>query len=325
MASFSTQASQLINDETIEQQTNCFSRIFSSYASWRKDMERKFKQKYLFEEDQFKAILRFETHFSEVDFNVYKDNLLCENFSYRVDGNIVKGFVIKPKSATKKLPVLLYNRGGNGNYGGVVFDSMMNNLFPIAQQGFVIIGSQYRGTFINNSPVQDEFGGKDIDDVIALFDIIPNIEGADANKIGMYGASRGAMQTFLALKKAKNVKAIATIAGNSDLLKGLTYRPEMERVHRYRIPDYDKNKVAELRKRSVLQWIGELPTDVPMLLIHGTNDHRVSVKHSIDLAAALTANNIPHKLVLYPEDNHSLSRNKDKANRELILWFQRYL
>lgn len=323
--SLTSQAANLIDDDGITHQKNCFSRIFADYDSWRKFMELKYKNQAKSEEQFKQRLTWFDTTFGEDKFNLYKDNLSCRTFNYRVDGNLVKGFVIKPKSASKKLPVLIYNRGGNGNYGGVVFGSMMDKLFPIANEGFVIIGSQYRGTFTRDSPIQDEFGGKDVNDVAALLKFIPKIAGGDPDKVGMYGASRGGMQTFLTLKKAKNIKAVAIIAGNSDLLKGLTYRPEMERVFRHRIPNYDENKVAELNKRSVLQWVNQLPANVPILLLHGTNDKRVSVNHSIDLAAALSVNNIPHKLVLYPNDNHGLRHNREKSNRELVTWFQRYL
>lgn len=325
VSSFSTQASNLINDERIKDQKSCFTWIFTDYASWRNGMEQKYKRKIKSDEKVAQALTRFDSLFGKEKFDFYQSKLSCSTFTYLVDGNTVKGYVIKPKKSENKLPVLIYNRGGNGNFGGVVFGSMMHNLFPIANEGFVIIGTQYRGTFTKNALVHDEFGGSDVNDVTALLDYIPNIEGADEQRIGMYGASRGGMQTHLAVQKAKNIKAIATIAGNSDLLKGLTYRPEMEKVFKHRIPDYEKNKEAELAKRSVLKWVSDLSPTVPILLLHGTNDKRVSVNHSIDLAAALAKNSIPHKLVLYPDDNHGLMKNKAKANKELISWFREYL
>lgn len=287
-------------------------------------MEKKYKHKNKSDEKVTQALSRFDATFSNKTFDLYKSKLSCRTFTYKVDGHDVYGYIIKPINNGKKLPVLIYNRGGNGNYGAVFFGSMMRNLFPIANQGFIIIGSQYRGTFTENIML-DEFGGKDVNDVTALFDYIPNIEGADPKRVGMYGASRGGMQTFLALKKLINIKAVATIAGNSDLLKGLTYRPAMEKVYRHRILGYNENKIEELAKRSVLTWVDELSPNVPILLLHGTNDKRVSVNHSIDLADALVQQKIPHKLVLYPQDNHGLVKNKNKANKELVNWFRKYL
>jgi dipeptidyl aminopeptidase/acylaminoacyl peptidase len=322
--SCTSKASNLIDDDGIKNPKNCFHSIFSSYDSWRSFIERKRKKRVKSEDKLLSAMASFDARFGEDKFNQYKRNLSCQYFKYQVDGNDVYGYVIKPKLTASKLPVLVYNRGGNGNYGAVVFGSMMRNLFPIASEGFVIIGSQYRGTH-SKDILLDEFGGKDVNDVMALFNFIPNIEGADPERIGMYGASRGGMQTHLALKKTTKVKAIAIIAGVSDLLKHLEYRPKMEKVYRHRIPDYQDNKVEALAKRSVLTWVDELSPKIPILLLHGTDDKRVSVKDSIDLADALSKNNIPHKLVLYPDDDHGLRKNKAQANGELVSWFKKYL
>ena len=109
------------------------------------------------------------------------------------------------------------------------------------------------------------------------------------------------------------------------MLKELDFRPAMEKVYTKRIPDYDKNKVAELNKRSVLKWVTELSPNIPILLLHGEDDKRVSVNNSIELASALAKNNIPHKLVVYPKDDHGLWKNKEKANKEIVSWFQKYL
>jgi len=323
-SSFATQASNLINDESIKDQKNCFKHIFKDYASWRGFIKDKRKKRIKSEEKLSKGMTVFDSIFGEEKFNQYKTNLSCITFKYNVDGLEVSGYVIKPKSNEKKLPVLIYNRGGNGNYGSVVFGSMMNNLFPIANEGFVIIGSQYRLSRTKGT-LLDEFGGKDVNDVTALLDYIPNIEGADVERIGMYGASRGGMQTHLALKKTSKIKAIATISGATDLLKELDFRPAMEKVYAKRIPDYDKNKVAELGRRSVLKWVSELSPNIPILLLHGEDDKRISVNNSIELASALVKNSIPHKLVVYPNDNHGLMKNKEKANKELVSWFRQYL
>lgn len=323
--SFNIQATNLINHEQVIDQQSCFTSIFADYKSWRNAMKKKYKRKIKSNVNRKKALARFDRLYTEEQFDLYKSNLSCTRIKYRVDGNTVKGYVIQPKQSESKLPVLIYNRGGNGNFGGVVFGSMMHNLFPIANEGFVIVGSQYRETFIKSTLLRDEFGGQDVKDVTALIDIIPSIEGADAQRIGMYGASRGGMQTHLALKQTNKIKAIATISGVTDLLKELEFRPVMEKVYRKRIPDYQGNKVDELKKRSVIHWVEELSPTIPILLLHGDNDKRVSVNNSIEFAKALSTHNIPHKLVVYPNDNHGLMQNKKQANQELVTWFKKYL
>lgn len=317
-------ASNLIEHERVSNQHDCFRGFFSDYPSWRGVIKTKFEKRAKSQTSLDRQLAQFDKRFGEQKYDMFKASLDCRTFEYEVDSHLVRGFVIKPKATTANLPVLIYNRGGNGNYGGVVFGSMMHNLFPIANKGFVVIGSQYRGTFTRSDNL-DQFGGEDVNDVTALLDFIPSITSANKDKIGMFGASRGGMQTHLAVKHSTNIKAIATVAGPTDLTMGLTYRPVMERVYKNRIPNYLDNKQAELDKRSVLTWVGQLNPEIPILLLHGTNDKRVSVKHSKDFAAALSKHNIPHKLVLYPSDNHGLMINKAAANQELVNWFKKYL
>ena len=88
---------------------------------WRGFMEGKWKKRIKSEEKLAKKVTFLDSMFGEEKFNKYKDNLSCSTFKYQVDGNEVYGYVIKPKSAIKKLSVLIYNRGGNGNYGSVFF------------------------------------------------------------------------------------------------------------------------------------------------------------------------------------------------------------
>ncbi len=316
---------ELISDKSVLAEKNCFRQNFSDYDTWRESMARKYQNKFKTEVKIKRALARFDKTFTQEAFAAFKEQLTCQTFEYLVDGIKVNGFIIKPKGSTEKLPVLIYNRGGNGDFSAVKFTSMMHNLFPIAREGFVIIGSQYRGTFYKDKTHDDEFGGKDINDVTALIKLIPSITGADENRVGMLGASRGGMQTYLTLKQTGKVKAVAVIAGVADLAIQLEERPRMERVYKKRIPNYAQNKQAELEKRSVLFWLEKIPQDVPILLLHGMSDERVSVEQSIMLAEALEKADMPHKLVLYPGDNHGLVQNKAKATQKIVAWFNAYL
>lgn len=318
-------SAELIADKSVLAEKNCFRQNYSDYDIWRESTARKYQNKFKTEVKIKRALARFDRTFTQEAFSAFKEQLTCQTFEYLVDGIKVNGFIIKPKGSTEKLPVVIYNRGGNGGYSPVEFSSMMYNLFSIAQQGFVIVGSQYRGTFYKDKTHDDEFGGKDVNDVMALIKLIPSITGADDKRIGMLGASRGGMQTYLTLKQTDKVKAVAVIAGVADLIIQLKERPRMERVYKQRIPNYAQNKQAELEKRSVLKWLNKIPQAVPMLLLHGMSDERVSVEQSITLAEALEKADMPHKLVLYPGDNHGLVQNKKKATQEIVAWFNTYL
>lgn len=320
-------AQKILSDKETFAHRDCFSGPFVNYDSWLAMITKGSQRKAKTPKELEQRLAKFKEVFSKESFDRYKESIECTVFKYPVGNLTVSGYVIKPKGQTD-LPVLIYNRGGNGRYGAVVFGAMMANLFPMAEQGFVIIGSQYRGAF-DKEVVRgkyDEFGGSDVLDVVKLAKYIPYIEGADSSKVGMYGSSRGGMQTFLAMQRIPEVKAVASIAGASDLLRELEFRQSMENVYKVRIPNYDVNKEAELGKRSVVKWIDKLDKGVPILIQHGDKDDRVSVENAKWLANALEKSEHPHRLSIYKNEGHGWSpKTKPAAMRELADWFHQHL
>ena len=243
-------------------QKDCFSGVTKDYDAWRNFIERKNQGK----PKQALIMEWFDGQFKREKFDHYKQNLSCHSFIYKVKGENVSGYLIKPKSIDKKLPVIIYNRGGNGNFGVVNFASKMKNVFPYAIENFIVIGSQYSSVAGGSERRKDEFGGEDVYDVIELFNVIEQIEEADSNRIGMIGVSRGGMQNYLTLRhlnKDVPLKAVVSIAAPSDLAKNLEKRKEMEKVHLARIPNYIENKELALKERSVVHWVDELPKNIP--------------------------------------------------------------
>lgn len=326
LASSTASANYQINHSDITNQRSCFSGHFASYESWLAMITKSNKRTAKTEEELQVRLQKFKDIFSQANFARYQASVDCIIFKYKVDNIMVDGYFIQPKGK-QDLPILIYNRGGNGRYGAVNFASMMRTLFPLTDENFAIIGSQYRGAF--NKVVKgqyDEFGGVDVNDVVKLAELIPNIESVNPQKIGMFGSSRGGMQTFLTLKRLTNIKAVAVIAGASDLLKELAFRPAMENVYKKRIPNYEENKEAELSKRSVLHWLDSIDITIPILIQHGDQDKNVSVDNALWLSNGLKKRSHPHQLSIYPGEGHSFKTNaKVKALSELSNWFKKHL
>ena len=316
-----SEALSLINNEK-----SCFSGVTADYNSWRDFIREKNSKGPNAAQREERVMKWFDAKFPQTNYDRFKRNLKCSEFTYQVDGVNVKGYYAHPINAKKKeLPVLIYNRGGNGYFSAVNFASQMKNIFPFADQGFVVIGTQYSGVAVRDSKRTDEFGGKDIDDVIALLGLLPAIEVADETKVGMYGSSRGGMQSFLTLKKLANtnqINALATIAALTNLPKSIEERPEMEKVYATRIPNYAQDKETQLKNRSVVFWVDKLPKDVPILLIHGAKDKKVDVKNAIDFAALLEENQHPYELEIYEEDGHIINVNEHKMQAKVVNWFK---
>ncbi|GHE97311.1 alpha/beta hydrolase family protein [Thalassotalea profundi] len=316
----------VVNAATLfKDESNCFDGVTVSYDSWREFIRGKNSKGPNAEQREKMVMNWFDSKFSKSDFNRYLETLHCSNFTYEVDGKEVRGYYAHPKNVSGDLPVLIYNRGGNGNFSAVSFISQMKNIFPFASEGFVVIGTQYSGVAGGSKERTDEFGGKDVDDVISLLELLPFIAPADEARVGMYGASRGGMQSFLvlrALAETKKIKAIATIAAPTNLITNLKERPEMEEVYSKRIPNYALASVKQLKERSVVYWVDDLPKDVPVLLIHGAKDEKVSVRNATDLARLLENREHPYELEIYKEDGHIINVNEREMIHRVISWFK---
>ena len=62
-----------------------------------------------------------------------------------------------------------------------------------------------------------------------------------------------------------------------------------------------------------------------ILLLHGDKDKRVNVEQSKSLASQLAVRKHPHKLIIYPNDNHGLVRHRKEMTQEIILWLKNNL
>jgi dipeptidyl aminopeptidase/acylaminoacyl peptidase len=253
----------------------------------------------------------------------YVDSLNFYGFNYKSFDNLkIRGFLIEPK---KKgiYPVLIYNRGGNGDLGIIPFQYLARFLGKIANKGYVIIGSQLRGNVTSEG--FDEFGGKDVNDVLSLLDIIDQLLNVDKKRIGVFGWSRGVMTNFLMLKKTNRIKTNIAIAGQADLLDNK--RLDMFGVFRQRIPDYAKDSVAVLKTRSSLLAIDSIQNkQLTNFIIQGNRDERVPVDNAFKFYSKLNTSNFTTRLLVYENENHGLENVRDdNLLDEIEDWLRRYL
>lgn len=250
----------------------------------------------------------------------FHQQLDCIAFTYKVDGLTVDGHMVKPKRTDgRKLPVLVYNRGGNIRTGPLSLRELVNDQMQWADGGYLVISSQYRGIG------HDEYGGRDVNDVMALFPIIDGIPEADPERIGMIGFSRGSIMTYLAAARSQRIKAIAIWGGVSDMRMEVTRRPEMDGMMATMIPDYATNREQALKDRSVIYWMDRIQPKLPVLLLHGEADVRVVKENAIRMGEKLKEREQPYKLVIYPNGDHALTTYRNQVRNELMGWFKQYL
>lgn len=247
-------------------------------------------------------------------------NVVAKKIVYKSGGHKVVGFIIEPKNpASEKLPCIIYNRGGSGEFGAIDSASLFLPLARMAQWGYVVITTQYSGN--GGSEGADEFGGKDMEDVLNLYKVLQTYPLADVKKIGMYGGSRGGMMLYLSLVKVKWIKAAVSVYGVANLVRGAKERPEMNEVMKKMFG----GSLAEKKKRSAVFWAHLFPKKIPLLIMHGLADWRVSPLDSLDLSRKLYECQVPHRLVLFEGNDHGLTENKKESNEMIKKWFDDYL
>lgn len=308
-----------LNSPLILDQSDCFNPALD-YATW--------IQEFMGERASEDFRQRIEHDFPATTYEDYRKNLVCKRFIYHVDGLNIEGFYAAPKQVSEDIPAIVFNRGGNASFGNIHQGTMIRHILPLAKKGFFVIASQYRGSSPIENNGSDEFGGKDINDVLALLNIIDEVEGVDSKHIGLYGQSRGGFMSFLAAKNSPRFSAIAVLGAPTDLWaeQQSGVRPEMEQnVFSKRIPDYATNKQQALIDRSVVYWPDQLQSKAPILILHGNKDKNVRVDNALNLAAKLQSADHPYKLIIYDDGNHGLSQQHHEVLREIADWFRKHL
>ena len=252
----------------------------------------------------------------------YLSRVITERIIYESDGLKITGYIAYPEDSVS-CPVIIYNRGGNREFGSLNTAKIAFILAKLAGSGYVVIGSQYRGT--DGSEGMEEFGGKDIHDVLNLLPVVENLPHADPERIGIYGWSRGGMMTYLTLMQSDRFKAAVVGGGLTDLTMMKDTRPEMEEVYFDLIPGYARDSKKCLDERSAVLHVQKLPVKTPILVLHGTADWRVIPEMALAFSGKLLAHKIPHRLVLFEGGDHGILEFRDEVDEMVLEWFDRYV
>lgn len=305
----------------LSEATSCFTGDFKSFEAFYDSIESSAKRE--ISEAQKQRMRANYTRWKRID----QEEIDCRLFTYTVDDIPVTGFLLKPKNVEESdlLPVI-FNRGGNAD-GVIKTPYFYDKLAPFAAKGFFVIGSFYRGAKINgvvsSHRLTDQFGGEDVNDVLHLLPIIDSVEGLKGKKAAMWGVSRGGMMAFLAAKRSNRFSAIVSDSAPVDLVAEAESSDRMEPVFKTWIPDYRERKDIELKKRSVAYWHEQIG-DIPVLILHGTDDRRVSPVSILEFSKQLQLSGHPYELLMYHGGGHGLRGLEDQVNAQVAYWVRRH-
>lgn len=250
------------------------------------------------------------------------DSVVVQRIAYVSDGLLVRGYLVEPVEGDS-LPAVIFNRGGNREFGAINDTTALIGLGPLAQHGYIVVASQYRGNAGGEG--REEFGGADVDDVLNLIPLLDRHPRVDASRIGMYGWSRGGMMTYLALTRTDRIRGAVVGAGMADAFDAIAQRPEMEQVFAELVPRWATEREAALEARSAVRWPERLNKGTPLLLLQGSGDWRVDPHEGLAMATALYEAKHPVRFVLFEGGDHGLSEYRREVARLVFDWLDRYV
>ncbi len=249
-------------------------------------------------------------------------NVEVKKIVYESDGLNVEGYIGYPKISEKskgcKYPVIIWNRGGSLR-DGMIDEFLARGVFgEIASWGYVVLASQYRE--------EDEFGGKDVNDILNLIPVAESITFCDSERIGIEGWSRGGMMTYLVLSSTDRIKCAVIISGLANLFRSEEKKSSLSGVYMNLFGIEDESEYIERKKkRSAVFFADKIDKHTKILLIHGTADDKVSHEDSVDMYELLLKNGIECKLKLIENGDHYLKKDRKEIMKLRREWFDKYL
>jgi dipeptidyl aminopeptidase/acylaminoacyl peptidase len=204
-------------------------------------------------------------------------------------------FLPKDLKAGEKRPAILFTHGGPARQMLLGFHYMdfyhmfyaMNQYFT--NQGYIVISVNYRGGIgygasFRNAPNRGQAGNSEYQDLEAAGHYLQNRPDVDTQRIGLYGLSYGGLMTAEGL------------ARNSDIFAAGV---DLAGVHLWG-NSIDPNAVSY--QSSAISAIDKWKS--PVLLIQGDDDRNVPFSETTGLVQLLRAHNIPHDLIVFPDEVH---------------------
>jgi dipeptidyl aminopeptidase/acylaminoacyl peptidase len=247
------------------------------------------------------------------------DGVSVSKIIYHSDGYLIDGYIAKPRIIEKKLPLILWNRGGDESEGRLDDFLAAGMLGEIASWGYIVAASQYRK--------EDEFGGKELNDVMNLLKAGMELFDFDGENIGVEGWSRGGMMTYLLLTQVKFLKCAISVSGIANLNRNFEFNSKLKNKFFKKFSKYSHDIIVrEMESRSAVNFFDKISKTTPLLLIHGTGDDKVLCDDSKDLYHMLKPSyESDIELVLFEKGDHYLRSDRKEVSLLRKNWFDKYL
>jgi len=248
------------------------------------------------------------------------------------DGTTIEGIISYPIGYREgeRVSLLVVIHGGPT---GVFTQSFISSggSYPLAaftERGYAVLRANPRGSSGYGKEFRyanyGDWGGGDYRDIMTGVDAMIDRGIADPDRMGVMGWSYGGYMTSWVITQTDRFKAASVGAGLPNLMSfsGTADVPDF-------IPDYFGGEFWEVpeawQSHSALFNIQSVTT--PTLIQHGEEDRRVPISQAYELRNALSRQDVPVTMVVYPRQPHGIQEPKLQldAMHWNLNWFDRWV
>ena len=222
-----------------------------------------------------------------------------------------------PESYNTETPVLIMLHGGAWSLGGKEYTDKTSK--DLRDRGIIVANVDYRyvSETINATHLL-----QDIDDAVSYLQSISKEKGFNANKISIAGVSAGAHLALLYGYNTtkRNITSISALCAPSKFDDPSVYA-HIQKLGLVKIISLLADDVYSANNKG--KKISDISpynkvSNVPTLLVHGTNDDLVDYQQSVDLYNKLQNNKIKSKLVTMQGDGHDVGMNQPESEKKVL-------
>ncbi|AGB04536.1 dipeptidyl aminopeptidase/acylaminoacyl peptidase [Aciduliprofundum sp. MAR08-339] len=246
------------------------------------------------------------------------------------DGEEIDGWILLPEG-NGPFPAILEIHGGPKTSYGHAF---MFEFYYLLSHGFAVIFTNPRGSsgYGENFAlhIRGAFGERDYRDLMEAMDFVLKNYPIDPQRLYVTGGSYGGFMTnwivghtsrFRAAVTQRSISNQLSFWGTSDI--GPWFNKDYIGAGKDLWEGFE-----DYWNMSPLKYAKNIKT--PLLIIHSEEDYRCPVSEAYQLFYALKMNGVDTKMVLFPKENHDLSRSGKPKHREIRLreileWFKNHL
>jgi dipeptidyl aminopeptidase/acylaminoacyl peptidase len=255
-----------------------------------------------------------------------------ERFSYKsADDWTVDGFLVKPIGwqSGKKYPLILSIHGGPAGMYGV---DWFHEFQGYAAKGYAVLYTNPRGSTGYGQKFErgivGEWGGKDYIDVMKGVDsALEKNPWLDAERMGVTGGSYGGYLTNWIVGHTDRFKAAVTLRSVANFVSDEGTR-DGAFGHTADFGGDLFEKFELYWDRSPLKYAPNVKT--PTLILHSDNDFRVPLEQGEQWFRALKKFGVTTEVVMFPRENHNLTRTGEPRHlveslNWQLYWFDRFV